>query len=52
MTSCHVRIAVNTNNFLKKLNPDFFIIFCELNLDGNLNGYEHNQDVTVVFPWI
>jgi len=33
MTSCHVWFAVNTNKLLNKLNPDFFITLCELNLD-------------------
>ena len=33
MTSCHVWLAVNTNELLKKLNPDFFMILCELNWD-------------------
>jgi len=31
-----VVVCVNTNKLLKKLNPDFFIILCELNWDMNL----------------
>jgi len=32
---------------VKKLNPDFLNIFCELNWDANLNGCELNWEITV-----
>jgi len=33
------------------MNPDFFIILCELTWDANLNGGELNWDITVM-TWV
>jgi len=38
----------NTNKLVKKLNPDFLNIFCELNWDANLNGCELNWEITAI----